>query len=245
MAIRAARLAVIGYTRVSTEEQAAGGLSLEVQAAKIRAYCDLYDLELARIESDPGFSGKTLERPGVAAALAELGRRREGPDGLVVAKLDRLTRSLRDWQHLIEDYFDERRGRRLFSVEESIDTRRASGRLVLNVIMTVAQWEREVIGERTCDALAAKIARGERCGRVRFGFDLGPDGRTLEPNAREQEAIRRMGEWRSQGLTYRDICARLIEAAVPTKDGQGAWLPTTVKRILGRGEGGMAQTQRM
>src|SRR5947209_6142493 len=122
---KAPRLRVVGYIRVSTEEQAAGGLSLEAQASKVRAYCELYELELMRIESDPGFSGKSLDRPGVSAVLDELRRRKDGADGLVVAKLDRLTRSLRDWQALIEEHFEERRGKRLFSVEESIDTRRA------------------------------------------------------------------------------------------------------------------------
>jgi DNA invertase Pin-like site-specific DNA recombinase len=227
-------LHVIGYTRVSTEEQAAGGLSLEAQATKIRAYCGLYELDLLRIESDPGFSGKDLERPGARAVLADLRKRKDGADGLVVAKLDRLTRSLRDWQHLIEEFFEERRGKRLFSVEESIDTRRASGRLVLNVIMTVAQWEREVIGERTKDALAAKIARGERCGKVRFGHDLAADGRALIENAREQAAIRLMHEWRAQGKTYRQLCDLLEEMGIETKEGGKIWLPMTIKRILAR-----------
>jgi site-specific DNA recombinase len=225
---------VIGYTRVSTEEQASGGFSLDAQANKIRAYCDLYELDLMRIETDPGWSGKSLERPGVAVVLAELRKRKDGAEGLVVAKLDRLTRSLRDWQHLIEEHFEEKRGKRLFSVEESIDTRRASGRLVLNVIMTVAQWEREVIGERTKDALQAKIARGERCDKVRFGHDLDADGRTLVENAREQEAIRLMREWRAQGKTYRQLCDLVEEMGIETKEGGKVWLPMTIRRILSR-----------
>lgn len=227
-------LKVIGYTRVSTEEQATGGFSLDAQAGKVRAYCDLYDLDLIATYSDPGHSGKTLDRPGVAEVLAELRRRKDGPDGLVVAKLDRLTRSLRDWQMLIEELFDEKKGRRLFSVEESIDTRRASGRLVLNVIMTVAQWEREVIGERTKDALQAKIAKGERCGRVRFGYDLAADGVRLTPNELEQKSIELMKEWRSSGRSLRDIARLLEEMGIETKEGAKLWLPTTIKRILSR-----------
>lgn len=233
------RLRVIGYTRVSTEEQATGGFSLDAQAGKIRAYCELYELELLRIEPDAGFSGKSLERPGVSAVLAELRRRRDGEsvDGLVVAKLDRLTRSLRDWQWLIEEHFEERRGKRLFSVDESIDTRRASGRLVLNVIMTVAQWEREVIGERTRDALAAKIARGERVGKVRFGQDLAADGKGLIPNEREQAAIRLMEGWKAEGKSLRAMCRLLEEMGIETKEGGAIWLPMTVRRILAREAG--------
>jgi DNA invertase Pin-like site-specific DNA recombinase len=225
-------LRVVGYTRVSTEEQATGGFSLDAQATKIRQYCELYELDLMRIEPDPGFSGKTLDRPGVAAVLAELRKRKGGADGLVVPKLDRLTRSLRDWQHLIEEFFEEKRGRRLFSVEESIDTRRASGRLVLNVIMTVAQWEREVIGERTKDAMAAKMARKECCGAVRFGFDLAPDGKTLVENGPEQRAIGLMRDWRGERRTYREMCALLEDLGIETKEGSKIWLPMTVRRIL-------------
>jgi DNA invertase Pin-like site-specific DNA recombinase len=167
---------VIGYVRVSTEEQATGGFSLEAQEAKVRGYCELYELDLIGFHSDPGASGKTLDLPGLAAALAELRRRKGGPDGIVLAKLDRLTRSLADWAALINEFFRDER-RRLFSVGEQIDTRTATGRMVLNLIMTIAEWEREIIGERTSDALQAKIRRGERCGRLRFGYDLDPTAR--------------------------------------------------------------------
>ena len=96
--------------------------------------------------------------------------------GLVIAKLDRLSRSVVDWNTLIDGYFGEKAGKQIFSVADSIDTRTAAGRLVLNVLMSVAQWERETIGERTKDALQHKIRNGERCGKVRFGFRLADDG---------------------------------------------------------------------
>jgi DNA invertase Pin-like site-specific DNA recombinase len=227
-------LRVVGYTRVSTEEQAVGGFGLDAQEAKIRGYCGLYDLDLVRIHSDPGASGKDLDRPGVQEVLAELRRRKDGIDGVVVAKLDRLTRSLRDCADLIDQHFGEKRDKRLFSVEESIDTRRAAGRLVLNVIMTVAQWEREVISERTRDALQAKIAKGERCGKVRFGFDLDDDGKTLVENHREQEAIRLMKQWRAQGKSYRELVRLVEELGIETKEGGRIWLPMTIRRILCR-----------
>jgi DNA invertase Pin-like site-specific DNA recombinase len=163
---------VIGYARVSTEEQAAGGFSLEAQEAKIRGYCGLYDLELVEIIPDPGASARTLDRPGMARVLAELRARKGRAEGLVLAKLDRLTRSVGDWSELIQEFFRDER-KRLFSVGESIDTRSATGRMVLHMIRTIAEWEREIIAERTGDALQAKIRRRERCGKVRFGYDLG------------------------------------------------------------------------
>ena len=129
---------VIGYARVSTAEQASGGISLEAQEAKIRAYCDLHDLELVEVIIDGGESAKNLKRPGLQRGLAMLKKKTVG--GLVVCKLDRLSRSVKDWNCLIDGYFGEKAGKQLFSVADSIDTRTAAGRLVLNVLMSVAQW---------------------------------------------------------------------------------------------------------
>ena len=225
---------VVGYIRVSTDEQASGGFSLDAQERKIRAYCDLYNLRLVHIYSDPGASGKDLNRPGIQAVLASLRKRKGGVGGLVVAKLDRLTRSLRDCAEMIEGFFGEKQDKRLFSVEESIDTRQAAGRLVLNLIMTVAQWEREVIGERTRDALQAKIAKGERVGKIRFGYDLADDGKTLVMNKHEQDVIRLMKERKEQGMTYRELVAMVEGLGIATKEGGRVWLPMTIRRILCR-----------
>jgi DNA invertase Pin-like site-specific DNA recombinase len=226
------RLRVDGYRRVSTEEQSTDGVSLVLQEEKIRDYCKLYGLDLARIETDAGVSAKTLERPGLATVLDDLDRGRV--DGVVIYKLDRLTRSLRDWSDLIERFFTEKAGRRLFSVNDHIDTRTPSGLLVLDIIMTVAQWERREISFRTKAALQGKIGRGERCGRLRFGYDLADDGRTLVPNPREQEAIAAMKRWDSQGMTYRRMAAMLDELGVETKEPGAIWRPGAIHRILTR-----------
>ena len=225
-------LEVDGYVRVSTEEQAREGLSLIFQEDRIRAYCGLYDLRLVRIARDAGVSAKTLERDGLAAVLDDL--RQGRVDGVVILKLDRLTRRLRDWSDLIDEFFSDKAGRRLFSVNDSIDTRTPSGRMVLNMIMTVAQWEREEIAYRTATALQGKIARGERCGRIRFGYRLAPDGRTLVPDPREQEAIAFMRQWEAQGKTYREMVASLEEMGIETKEPGSIWRPGAVHRILTR-----------
>ena len=158
---------------------------------------------LRRIECDAGVSAKTLEREGVAAVMEDLERGRV--HGLVVIKLDRLTRSLSDWDYLIKRYFSEEGGRRLFSVGDSIDTRTAAGRMVLNLLMTVAQWEREVIAERT----ARRVAREDRPRRAMregaLGYRLAPDGKTLVPDPDQQKAIAFMKQWEAQGKTYRDM----------------------------------------
>lgn len=222
---------VVGYVRVSTEEQATNGKSLDAQRAKLAAYAGLYDLELVAVVEDAGVSAKTLNRPGLGAALRMLSKGEA--DGLLIAKLDRLTRSVGDWQNLIDGYFGEKAGTQLFSVADSIDTRTAAGRLVLNVLLSVAQWERETIGERTRDALQHKIVKGERCGKVRFGFALANDGKSLVPVAAEQDAIRLMRELRAAGETLRDIADELNRREIQTKEGK-PWKHTTVKGILAR-----------
>src|SRR5207253_2981191 len=107
-------------------------------------------------------------------------------DGLFIPKLDRLTRNIGDWQRLIDEFFGEKAGKQLFSVSDSIDTRTAAGRLVLNVLMSVAAWEREVIAERTKDAMQHKIRNAQRCSRTKYGFDITNNGKSLVPNDAEQ-----------------------------------------------------------
>ncbi len=222
---------VVAYIRVSTEEQATSGQSLDAQRAKAVAYAGLYDLELVEVIEDAGVSAKTLKRPGLERALTMLASGKA--DGLLIVKLDRLTRSVADWQKLIDRFFGEKAGRQLFSVADSIDTRTAAGRLVLNVLLSVAQWERETIAERTSDALQHKIRKGERCGKVRFGYDLAENGVSLIPNADEQEAIRLMHELREAGESLRAIAETLNLRGIATKHG-GEWKHTTIKGILAR-----------
>jgi site-specific DNA recombinase len=141
-----ARARAVAYVRVSTEKQADHGVSLAAQRSKVEAYATLYDLELVETVVDAGVSAKDIQRPGLQKALRAL----EGglADAVVVVKLDRLTRSVRDLGNLVEQYFATGRFS-LLSVGEQIDTRSAAGRLVLNVLASVAQWEREATGERT------------------------------------------------------------------------------------------------
>lgn len=225
----------VGYVRVSTDEQASDGVSLDAQRAKIIAYAGLYDLELIAVEVDAGVSAKTLDRPALRSALGRLDRGEA--EGIVIAKLDRLSRSVGDWDALIGGYFGDRAGKQLWSVSDSIDTRTAAGRLVLNVLMSVAQWEREVIAERTRDALRHKMDRGQRCGSIRFGFDLADDGVTLVPSPREQEAIATMHRLRAGGLSLRAIADRLTRLGFRTKGGGGRWTHTAVAKILDRTAG--------
>jgi site-specific DNA recombinase len=222
----------VGYTRVSSDEQANEGVSLDAQRAKVVGYAKLYGLDLVAVEEDAGVSAKSLDRPALTRALAMLDAGEA--DGLVIAKLDRLSRSVGDWDRLIADYFGERAGKQLWSVADAIDTRTAAGRLVLNILMSVAQWEREAIGERTSDALQHKIRQGERCGKVRFGHDLGPDGVRLIDNPTEQEGLGLLRELYAEGRSLRGIAKELTRRGIRTKEGRLRWDHSSVKRILSR-----------
>jgi hypothetical protein len=129
------------------------------------------ELELVAIEADEGVSAKTLRRPGVQRALAALEEGRA--DALLVTKLDRLTRSVRDLGDLVDRYFADGSRWSLLSVGDSIDTKTAAGRLVLNVLASVAQWEREATGERTRDALAEVRRQGGTLGGEALGWRRG------------------------------------------------------------------------
>ncbi len=223
---------VIGYTRVSTDEQAMHGVSLAAQREKLHAYAALYGLEIVEVVEDAGQSAKSLKRPGLQRALDML--KAGKADGLLIAKLDRLSRSVKDWNTLIERYFGERAGRGLFSVADSIDTRSAAGRLVLNVLMSVGQWEREAIGERTRDALRHKKSKGQRIsGRIPFGYRLAEDGVALVEDPTEQSILREIDGLRAAGLSLRKIAEALNREGVPTKEG-GPWRHTTIRGILTR-----------
>jgi DNA invertase Pin-like site-specific DNA recombinase len=219
----------VGYVRVSTDEQAADGVSLAAQEAKIRMYAELYGLELVEVVVDAGESAKSLDRPGLRRVLDLLRQRKV--EGVVVAKLDRLTRSVADLNGLIETFFSERAGRQLWSVADAIDTRTAAGRLVLNILASVSQWEREAIGERTRDAMRHMKARRQRVGAVPLGWRLADDGTTLVEDAAEQEVLRLVRELRQDGLSIREIVAELNARGVASKQG-GRWHIATVQRAL-------------
>lgn len=225
-AAETARPRIVAYIRVSTDKQAEHGVSLDAQRAKVEQYAALYDLDLVAIELD-ALSAKTTARPALARALAMLDA--GTADGLLVVKLDRLTRSVRDLGDLIERYFGAR-GSSLISVSENVDTRTAAGRLVLNVLASVGQWEREAIGERTSAAMQHLRACGETTGTAPYGFRVGADGSKLEEDAAEQRALALVRELRAEGLSLRAIGDRLTAAGLTPRTG-AKWHPQTVARI--------------
>jgi DNA invertase Pin-like site-specific DNA recombinase len=208
----------IGYVRVSTEKQADFGVSLEAQSEKVRAMAVVQGSELVDVIVDAGESAKSLNRPGMARLLSLVDT--GAVDTVIIAKLDRLTRSVKDLAELLERF--TRRGVSLVSVAESLDTGTAAGRLVLNIMVSVSQWEREAIGERTRDAMNHKRAKGERVGTLPFGYRLAADGLHLEADPAEQGILSRIRELKAAGYTTRQIADELSSQGFTTRRGT-AW----------------------
>jgi DNA invertase Pin-like site-specific DNA recombinase len=220
-------MCAIEYIRVSTDKQADTGLSLQARREKLRAMAVVHGTDLADIIVDAGESAKNLDRPAMERIL-DLVRGGE-VDTVIVAKLDHLTRSVRDLADLLELF--QQKGVSLVSVAESLDTGSAAGRLVLNIMVSVSQWEREAIGERTRDALQLKRSRREFLDNCPYGFRLSADGRTLEPDPAEQRVRRTITRLREQGRSLRQIAAYLNKERRFTRSGS-PWMHCYVARVL-------------
>jgi len=206
---------VVGYARVSTAQQATFGISLEAQAERIRATAEAQNLTLDEIIVDAGESARSLQRPGMERlmALVVAGQVKT----VLVASLSRLTRSVSDLALLLERF--RKYDVALVSVQESLDTASAAGRLVMNILTATSQWEREIVAERTRDAMFQKKLNGERVGNIPYGFRLAADCRHIEPNPAEQSIINKMRQMRSSGATLRAIADALNRDSITTRSG--------------------------
>lgn len=208
---RTATPGVVGYVRVSTTEQADSGLSLDSQRAAIEADCARRGLPLLDVLTDTT-SGKSLDRPALSEALSRL----DHGDGtvLMVAKLDRLTRSVHDATGLL--LRAERAGWGLVALDVAVDTTTPQGAAMAQVMAVFAELERRLIGQRTRDALAVKRAQGARLGR---------------PRTLPDSVVRRIMGARQKGEGWSAIARQLDAAGVPTAHGAPQWSPATVRAV--------------
>jgi DNA invertase Pin-like site-specific DNA recombinase len=214
---------MLGYTRVSTASQQDSGAGLGAQRAAIEDECRRREWHLVELIEDAG-SGRDLHRPGLERAL-EMCRSGEA-DGIVVSKLDRLSRSVVDFGGLLEDA--KRHDFTLIALDFGLDLSTPGGELVANVLVSVAQWERRVIGMRTREGLAEKRRQGVKLGRR---YSIG------------EETAKRIVELRRDGFTHRGIADVLNRAGVPTSRGGARWHGASVRRVLLRS--GDAPSQRV
>lgn len=204
--------AMIAYVRVSTAEQADSGLGLAAQRATIAAEAGRRSVTVAHIYEDAGLSAKTLTgRPALAEALDALTR--GDANVLVVAKLDRLARSVADFAGLVRRA--EAEGWAILACDLGVDMTSPTGGLLANVTASVAEWERRIIAARTREALAARRAAGQRLGRPRL-LDTG-----IAARIRNQ---------RDQGTTYQAIADQLNTTGITTPTGR-PWSPALVRKV--------------
>jgi len=201
---RADRRHFVGYVRVSTDEQAREGVSLEAQRESIRAFAKSQGRKLDRIYEDE-YTGTTLDRPGFRQLAQDI--EADLIDTVLVYKLDRLARSQRLTLQILEDNF-EARSVKFKSVTEPFETSTAMGKAFLGMLAVFAQLERDTIVERTRHALSHKRSQGEHCGRPPFGYQIAPDGK-LEKRPEQQQTIARIKRLRRDGKSFRSIAGLL------------------------------------
>jgi site-specific DNA recombinase len=215
------------YTRVSTLGQAEEGVSMDAQQIRAAAWAASNGYGVAETFSDAGVSGKRAgNRPGLQNALEAACRVRGNV--LVVYSLSRLARSTKDAIAIAERL--EKAGADLVSLTERIDTTTAAGKMMFRMLAVLAEFERDLVSERTKAALAHKSAKGERVGGVPFGFQLADDRVRLLPDAGEQATLRDLHELRTSGMSWRAIADTLNGRGIPTKTGR-SWTWQTTRKI--------------
>lgn len=203
---------VLAYVRVSTDEQRSSGAGLAAQRDAILAECQRRGWQLVEVIEDAGYSARDLKRPGVQLALDALSRGEA--DALVVAKLDRLSRSMVDFAGIMATAQKQRWG---LVALDCVDTLTPAGEAMAHILATFAQFERRLISQRTRDALAVKRAQGVRLGR---------------PRQLPEPVVTMIIEDRGVGMTLQQIADHLNESGVPTSQGGKRWYPSTVSAVL-------------
>lgn len=218
------------YIRVSTEEQARGGVSLAAQEEKLLAYCHMTGLEPVAVIREEGVSGaKPLGiRPGGGELLAQVGGKMARH--VVALKLDRLFRDAADALNQTRAW--DKAGVALHLVDmggQTLNTATAMGRFFLNVMAGFAELERNLIAERTGTAMAHKKSHRKAYAPTPYGYDR--EGDALKQNPGELETVAQIQQWRADGWTLGKIAQELTRRRIPTKKG-GYWYPGTVKYLL-------------
>lgn len=216
---------VVGYVRVSTDQQASEGVSLAAQRDAIETYCKRNALTLVDVFEDVE-SGAVSDREGLAGALACLSLGVVG--GLVVVRMDRISRDAVFTGTILSRHFGEKSKCVLHCVDTGeVNTRTAAGDFMANITAAVNQYERKVIGERTKQALERVKREGGKMGKAPLGYKYGEQKdqygrRMLVEDAEAMKVVQAVKEARKQGLSYRKIAAQL------------QMHPTQVARVLAR-----------
>ncbi len=213
------------YARVSTEDQAVEGFSLDAQMKKLEAYCRSEGYEVADRYIDDGYSGRKTNRPEYQRMLSEIDRW----DVIVVLKMDRIHRNSVNFTNMMD--FLGKNGKKFASVYDKLDTGNAMGRFVMDIMQRIAQLESEQIGERVKLAMGYKAKHGT--GNLGSGHPYGYQYVNGELIIVEDEAhiVRAIYNMYIRGSTLQEICDFLNNAGIESKKGVG-WSRQTISNII-------------
>jgi site-specific DNA recombinase len=225
------------YLRVSTEEQAHEGVSLNAQEEKLNAYCLMNNLKIIKTIREEGVSGaKYLSaRPGGKELLLLVEKKLV--NNIVTLKLDRLFRNTENALREISNW--DKNNIALHIVDlggQTLNTSSAMGRFFITMMAGIAELERNLIAERTSTALEHMKEQRQLYGTLPYGFDIQKgkskdDPDFLIPNKQEQKTLSLIKDWHKQGWSLRKIAKELTQREIPTKQG-GSWYASTVSYLL-------------
>ncbi len=212
------------YTRVSTDDQAEEGYSLDAQKERLEAYCEAQGWQISDIYIDDGHSGRNIRRPAYQRMMQE----KDKWDILLVMKMDRIHRNSRNFMIMMEDL--ERWNKKFASMQEELDTSNAMGRFVVDIIQRIAQLESEQIGERTYMGMSQKAETGGILGfNPPYGYKIENDDLKIIDN--EADIVRSMFSRYLSGETMDHIAWTLNRDGVTTRMGNG-WTIWSIGRLL-------------
>jgi DNA invertase Pin-like site-specific DNA recombinase len=227
-------LKILGYCRVSTQEQVTEGMSLDSQEHRIRSWAEAMGATAVDIIRDQGISGGKLlaERPGGRRIAKAMDARRPEADAVVVVRMDRLGRDAAEQISLLKRFRSGRVG--VVAIAQSIDLATPHGRAMAQISAVFGELERALIGERTADGLSELRRQGRPWNHPPFGYTTSADAdgtMRLIPDADEQATLARLVELRSQGLGYLKVAGALNAEGRSTKLG-GPWQAMSVRNIF-------------
>ena len=229
---------VYGYVRVSTIDQVDNGDSIEAQTTNIQLYCKNNNLHLIDVFVDAGISGSIPpdKRPMMKKILLNL--EAGNADGLVATKIDRISRSIRDFILLISDFKDKYS---LFVISPDINANTPAGKFSLHLLSAIAELERDMTIERTKEIIQMKKSKNEVVGTIPFGKRVIENTNILEDDPEEQRTIQITKEFRNKiienngkikPMTYKQICDELIKLGRKNKEGNISFFPSQIAKML-------------
>lgn len=224
-------IAVAGYLRVSTDEQAEHGVSLPSQKSRIIAYCQSQGWNLHDLYIDDGYSGKNLNRPAIQRLITDAKEQKIG--AVIVIKLDRLSRRQKDVLYLLEDVF-EPASVGFKSVSEPFDTTTPFGKAAIGMMAVFAQLERETIVERVKEGKKEAAKQGRFMGGpIAQGYNYNHETKKLEIDSIQADVVRFIfNEYVNSGKGYQHIADCLNERHTPPAGNSKKWSKGTIRMML-------------